>query len=60
MSEIHHVLYNKPIGGEAVSDEEYINLFREKFKITNGNGNFIWEVDNIKFPWDIEIAKVST
>ena len=57
MSETYnHVLYHKPIGGEAVSFEEYRNLLREKFKDADIDRNDY----SIELPREIELAKVST
>ena len=57
MSEIYnHDLYNKPIGGEAISFIEYGKLLQRKFK----DIYFTWEGYYIVLPRDIEFAKVST
>ena len=56
LSEIYnHVLYHKPIEGEAVSFEEYRELLREKFK----NADINWNRYSISLPRDTELAKVS-
>ena len=57
MSETYnYVLYHKPIGGEAVSFEEYRELLREKFKNADIDRNDY----SIELPREIELAKVST
>ena len=56
MSEIYnHDLYNKPIGGEAISFIEYGKLLQRKFK----DVHFTWEGYYIELPLGIEFAKVS-
>ena len=52
----NHVLYHKPIGGEAVLFKEYRELLKEKFKKANINLNYY----RISLPGDTELAKVST
>ena len=55
MSEIYnHVLYHKPIEGEAVSYEEYRKQGKNINTLTFDDSVFIY------LPRDIELAKVST
>ena len=56
MSEIYnHVLYHKPIEGEAMSFEEYKEILREKMStLIFDDSVFIY------LPRDIELTKAST